>query len=317
MRVLVAGATGVVGRPLVGALRARGHQVSALVREESRAKAPDADAVVVADALDREGLLSAVAAVRPEVVVHQMTALRLLRDDPAAAFARTARLRTEGTAHLVEAAREAGARRLVAQSIAFAAAPAGGPVLDEDAPLYVDAPDPGWAATVRAVAELERRVLGGPGPAGPGPAGAGPAGVVLRYGTLYGVGTAYARTGATGQAVLAGRLPLPEGAAGITSFLHVEDAVGAAVAAVESDATGVFHVTDDEPAPADQWLPRYARTLGGPAPRTVPAALAPRLLGWFVAHQLTAARGAANGRARTALGWKPGRPSWREGLGAE
>ncbi|OMI36451.1 NAD-dependent epimerase/dehydratase family protein, partial [Streptomyces sparsogenes] len=104
MRVLVAGATGVVGHPLVGALRARGHQVSALVREESRAKAPDADAVVVADALDRQGLLSAVAAVRPEAVVHQMTALRLLRDDPAAAFARTARLRTEGTANLVEAA---------------------------------------------------------------------------------------------------------------------------------------------------------------------------------------------------------------------
>ncbi|MEU5610617.1 NAD-dependent epimerase/dehydratase family protein [Streptomyces sparsogenes] len=307
MRVLVAGATGVVGRPLVGALRARGHQVSALVREESRAKAPDADAVVVADALDRQGLLSAVAALRPEVVVHQMTALRLLRDDPAAAFERTARLRTEGTANLVEAAREAGARRLVAQSIAFAAAPVGGPVLDEDAPLYVDAPDPGWAATVRAVAELERLVLGAPGPAG----------VVLRYGTLYGAGTAYARTGATGQAVLAGRLPLPEGAAGITSFLHVEDAVGAAVAAVESEATGVFHVTDDEPAPADQWLPHYARTLGGPAPRTVPAALAPRLLGWFVAHQLTEARGAASGRARTALGWKPGRPSWRDGLGTE
>jgi 2-alkyl-3-oxoalkanoate reductase len=307
VRILVAGATGVIGHPLVGALRARGHQVSALVREASRAKAPDADSVVVADALDREAVLSAVSAVRPEVVVHQMTALRLLRDDPAEAFALTARLRTEGTAHLVAAARAAGARRLVAQSIAFAAAPAGDPVLDEDAPLYVEAPDPGWAATVRAVAELERLTLGAPGLAG----------VVLRYGTLYGPGTAYARTGATGQSVLAGRLPLPEGASGVTSFLHVDDAVGAAVAAVESDATGVFHVTDDEPAPAAQWLPAYARALGGPPPRTIPAALAPRLLGWFLTHQLTAARGAAGGRARTALGWKPLRPSWREGLGAE
>jgi nucleoside-diphosphate-sugar epimerase len=291
----------------VAALRARDHQVSALLREASRAEAPDADTIVVADALDREALLSAVSAARPEVIVHQMTALRLLRDDPAVAFALTARLRTEGTANLVAAARAAGARRLVAQSIAFAAAPAGDPVLDEDAPLYVEAPDPGWAATVRAVAELEQLVLGGRDLAG----------VVLRYGTLYGAGTAYARTGATGQAVLAGRLPLPEGASGITSFLHVEDAVGAAVAAVESDATGVFHVTDDEPAPAAQWLPHYARTLGGPPPRTVPAALAPRLLGWFMAHQLTAARGAAGGRARTALGWKPLRPSWRNGLGEE
>lgn len=305
MRVLVAGATGVVGHPLVGALRARGHEVSALVREESRAP-EEAHWVVVADALDREAVLAAVTAARPEVVVHQLSALRLLRDDPPEAFARTARLRTEGTAHLVEAARAAGARRLVAQSVAFAAAPAGPWVLDEDAPLYLDAPDPGWAATVRAVAELERRVTGGD-----------LAGVVLRYGTLYGPGTAYARAGGTGQRVLAGKFPLPEGGAGITSFLHVEDAVGAAVAAVESEATGRFHVTDDEPAAAAQWLPHYARALGAPPPRTIPAALAPRLFGWFMAHQLTTARGAANDRARTTLGWKPRRPSWRDGLGRE
>lgn len=306
MRVLVAGATGVVGYPLVGALRARGHQVSALVREGSRGRAPEADEVVVADALDRDAVLSAVSAARPEVVVHQMSALRLLRDDPPGAFALTARLRTEGTAHLIEAARASGARRLVAQSIAFATAPAGDPVLDEDAPLYVDAPDPGWASTVRAVAELERQVTG-----------SGLEGVVLRYGTLYGPRTAYARTGGTAQSVLAGRLPLPGGGSGIMSFLHVEDAVGAAVAAVESDATGVFHVTDDDPAPAAQWLPHLARMLAGPSPRTVPAALAPRLLGWFMTHQLTSAHGAANDRARTALGWKPTRPSWRDGLGQE
>ncbi|KOG23266.1 NAD-dependent epimerase/dehydratase family protein [Streptomyces viridochromogenes] len=304
MRVLVAGATGVVGHPLVGALRERGHQVSALVRDESRA--PDADRIVVADALDRETLLSGVRDARPEVVVHQLSALRLLREDPPEAFARTARLRTEGTANLIEAARAAGARRLVAQSIAFAAVPAGAPVLDEDAPLYVDAPDPGWAATVRAVAALERLVLD---------TGRDLAGVALRYGTLYGPGTAYARDGGTGQRVLAGKLPLPEGGAGVTSFLHVEDAVGAAVAAVESTSTGAFHVTDDEPARAARWLPHYARTLGAPPPRTIPATLAPRLLGWFMAHQLTAARGAANDRARAALGWKPTHPSWRDGLG--
>ncbi|MDX2529538.1 NAD-dependent epimerase/dehydratase family protein [Streptomyces europaeiscabiei] len=306
MRVLVAGATGVVGHPLVGALRARGHQVSALVRQGSRGRAPEADEVVVADALDRDAVLSAVSAARPEVVVHQLSALRLLRDDPRGAFALTALLRTEGTAHLVEAARAAGARRLVAQSIAFAAAPAGEPVLDEDAPLYVDAPDPGWASTVRAVAELERQVTG-----------SDMEGVVLRYGTLYGPRTAYARTGTTSGSVLAGRLPLPGGGAGIMSFLHVEDAVGAAVAGVEADATGVFHVTDDDPAPAAQWLPHLARVLAAPSPRTVPAALAPRLLGWFMAHQLTSAHGAANDRARTALGWKPARPSWRDGLGQE
>ncbi|NGO44796.1 NAD-dependent epimerase/dehydratase family protein [Streptomyces ureilyticus] len=308
MRVLVTGATGVIGHPLVGALRARGHEVSALVRQGSRARAPEADQVVVADALDREAVLSAVSEARPEVVVHQMTALRSMHDDPPGAFALTRRLRTEGTAHLVEAARAAGARRLVAQSIAFAAAPASVPVVDEDAPLYVDAPDPGWASTVQAVAELERLVLG---------SGPDLAGVVLRYGSLYGPRTAYARNGGTAQAVLAGRFPLPRDGAGIMSFLHVEDAVGATVAAIESDVTGVFHVTDDDPAPAAQWLPHYARTLAGPSPRTIPAELAPRMLGWYMTHQLTAAHGASNDRARTALGWKPQRPSWRDGLGKE
>ncbi|MGW1712175.1 NAD-dependent epimerase/dehydratase family protein [Streptomyces sp. NPDC002156] len=310
MRILVAGATGVVGHPLVGALRARGHQVSALVREESRARAPEADALVVADALDRDALLAAMEGVRPDVVVHQLSALRLLRDDPPEAFARTARLRTKGTANLIAAARAAGARRLVAQSIAFAAAPTGEAVVDESAPLYVDAPDPGWAATVRAVADLESQVLDSSPEL---------SGLVLRYGTLYGPGTAYARTGGgTAERVLAGKLPLPEGGAGITSFLHVEDAVGAAVAAVESSgATGALHITDDEPAPAAQWLPHYADALGAPPPRTIPAAMAPRLLGWFMAHQLTSASGASNALARTALGWKPVRPSWRDGLGQE
>ncbi|MGW0712114.1 NAD-dependent epimerase/dehydratase family protein [Streptomyces sp. NPDC002643] len=305
MRVLVAGATGVVGHPLVGALRERGHEVSALVRQGSRGRAPEADEVVVADALDRDALLSAVSAARPEVVVHQMSALRMLRDDPPGAFALTARLRTEGTANLIEAARAAGARRLVAQSIAFAATPAGEPVLDEDAPLYVDAPDPGWASTVRAVADLERQVLA-----------TDLAGVVLRYGTLYGPGTAYSRNGgATAQAVQSGKLPLPGDGSGITSFLHVEDAVGATVTAVESNVTGVFHITDDDPAPAAQWLPHLARALTAPSPRTIPPPLAPRLLGWFMAHQLTSAHGASNARARTTLGWKPTRPSWRDGLG--
>ncbi|MEU9190348.1 NAD(P)-dependent oxidoreductase [Streptomyces sp. NPDC048484] len=309
MRILVAGSTGVVGHPLVGALRARGHQVSALVREDSRARAPEADAILVADVLDREALLAAVSEARPEVVVHQLTALRLMGDDPAGAFAQTARLRTEGTANLVAAALTAGARRLVAQSIAFASAPTADTLVDEDVPLYVDAPDPGWAATVQAVAELEAQVLG----AAPELSGA-----VLRYGTLYGPGTMYARTGGgTAQFVLAGKFPLPEGGAGVTSFLHVEDAVGAAVAAVESEATGAFHITDDEPAPAAQWLPHYARALDAPPPPAIPAEMAPRLLGWFMAHQLTAAAGASNARARTELDWKPLRPSWRDGLGQE
>ncbi|WNE94404.1 NAD(P)-dependent oxidoreductase [Streptomyces luomodiensis] len=304
-RVLVAGATGVIGRALVPLLRAHGHHVTALVREPSRAAGLDPDDLVVADALDAPAVRAAVASARPEVVVHQLSALR---GSTAQGLEHTARLRTEGTAHLIAAAEAAGARRIVAQSIAFATAPHGGPVLTEDAPLHLDAPDPGWALTTRAIAELERRVLGA----------AALSGVVLRYGTLYGPGTLYHRGGAIGAAVARGRLPLPEPAAGVTSFLHVEDAARAALHAVEADEVrGVFNVADDDPAEAAVWLPEYARLLGAPPPRVVPAQLAERMLGWLTSHQLTAMRGAANDRIRRELDWKPATPSWRTRLAAD
>ena len=298
MRVLVAGATGVLGRPLLERLRSRGHHLTAMVRTASAAPGVD---TVVADGLDPAAVTAAVVAARPDAVVHQMTALRGLTAD---AMQATARLRTEGTANLIVAARAAGVRRLVAHSIAFAAEPRGGPVVDEDAPLYRAAPDPAWAHTVNAVAELERLVLAANG-------------AVLRNGVLYGPGTAYARDGQTGQAVLRGRLPLAGSGSGVTSFVHVEDAAAGTVAAVESPVTGIFHLTDDDPAPAAQWLPFLAERLGGPPPRPVPGPLAARLIGWFPAFQLTEMRGAANERARTELGWKPARPSWRAGLGAD
>ncbi|WP_158889473.1 NAD-dependent epimerase/dehydratase family protein [Amycolatopsis anabasis] len=301
MRVLVAGATGVIGRSLVPLLRARGHRVAALVRDGSAAGGLGADDVVVADALDGDAVRTAVLAARPEVVVHQLSALR---DSTVDGLEATARLRTEGTANLVTAARAAGARRIVAQSISFATAPRGGPVLAEDAPLYLDAPDPAWTRTVHAVAELERLVLGTPDLPG----------AVLRYGTLYGPGTRYAATGSIGSAVAKGKLPLPESAIGVTSFLHVEDAARAAVSAVESEAGGVFNVADDDPAEAATWVPEYAGLLGAPAPRTMPVELVERLWGWFTRYQLTTMRGAANDRARQELGWRPEVPSWRTGL---
>lgn len=303
-RVLLAGATGVVGRALVPLLRERGYQVTALVRDPARATGLELDEVVVADALDEPAVRAAVESARPDVVVHQLTALR---QSIAEGLEQTSRLRTEGTRILVDAARVAGVGKVVAQSISFCTAPIGGPVLAEDAPLYLDAPDAGWASTVGAVAEHERLVLSTPDVTG----------IVLRYGTLYGPGTLYHPAGAVGGAVMRGRMPLPEDAAGVMSFLHVEDAARAAVDAVhaaESNISGLFNITDDEPAAAADWLPAYASALGAPAPRTVPAKLAERLLGWFTAYQLTAMRGAANDRAAQALGWKPSLPSWRAQL---
>jgi nucleoside-diphosphate-sugar epimerase len=306
-RVLLAGATGVVGRPLVPLLRARGHHVTALVRDPARAAGLDLDEIIVADALDEPTVRAVVDSARPDVVLHQLTALR---QPIALGLEQTSRLRTEGTRILVEAARAAGVGKVVAQSISFCTAPIGASVLTEDAPLYLDAPNAGWAATVGAVAEHERLVLNTPDVTG----------IVLRYGTLYGPGTLYHSTGAVGGSVARGRLPLPESAAGVMSFLHVEDAARAAVDAVgaaEANISGLFNVADDEPAAATDWLPAYAALLGAPAPRTVPTKMAERLLGWFPAYQLTALRGASTARAAEALGWKPSLPSWRARLASD
>jgi nucleoside-diphosphate-sugar epimerase len=300
VRVVVAGATGLIGAALLPLLRAKGHHVTALVRDESKAVAADTADTLVADALDPAAVRDALLAARPDVVVHQLTALRQMS---AEAFETTARLRTEGTANLIMAAREAGAAKLVVQSISFATAPLGGPVLSEDAPLYLDAPDPGWARTVQAVAEMERLVLGTPDIAG----------TILRYGTLFGAQTQYDPAGPFGALIGRGQIPIPEIATGVTSFLHVQDAALAALSAVDSDVTGVFNIADDEPAEAATWLPEYARLLGGPPPRAIPSDIAEQVLGWFATYQLTAMRGARTDRARTELGWKP-TVSWRHGL---
>jgi nucleoside-diphosphate-sugar epimerase len=290
VRLLVAGATGVLGRALLPLLAERGHDVISLVRS------PTPGHVVVADALDRDGVVAAVRAAAPDVVVHQLSALR-----SPSAFEKTARLRTEGTENLLTAARAAGVRRFVAQSIAFATAPEGPAVLDEDARLYTDAPDEGWARTVRAVARLEELTLGA-------------SGIVLRCGTLYGPGTQYAPDGSVGAALAKGRFRLPEEATGRTSFVHAADAAHATALAVESEVTGRFTITDDEPVTGAEWVPRLAGLLGGPPPRTIPADMARRLLGWFPTYQLTALRGASNERARRVLGWKPLYSQWQAGM---
>lgn len=305
MRVLVAGATGVLGRALLPLLREQGHDVVALLRDPAGADGLAVDGVVLADALDPVAVRSAVGDAKPDVVVHQVTALRGLGGPGTAdALARTALLRTEGTVNLLAAARAAGVRRMVAQSISFAARPAGGPVLDEEAPRYLDPPDPDWARTFQAADELERLVAGARDLDG----------TVLRYGTLYGPGTAYHGDGAIGAALRRGRLPLAGDGAGVTSFVHVHDAALATARAVASDATGVYHVTDDEPATAAEWLPVLARRFSGPAPRSVPPSIVERTWGWFTAYQLTRMRGAGNARAAGALGWRPAQPTWREGL---
>jgi len=200
----------------------------------------------------------------------------------------------------VEAAAAVGAERVVAQSIAFAYAPEGDWVKDESAPLFLDAPAP-WGASVGAVAELERQVL----------EARGMDGVALRYGALYGPGTWY--EGTIADAVRAGTMPLIGDGAAMQSFLHVDDAASAAVAALDAPP-GKYNVVDDDPVRARDWLPLFARSLDAPEPPCISVEEGLESAGWTAVHRMTEQRGASNGRAREQLGWAPAHASWRAEL---
>jgi nucleoside-diphosphate-sugar epimerase len=282
MRIFIAGATGVVGRRVVALLAEAGHELTAMTRRAESApglRAAGADPVVC-DVFDAAALADAVRGARPEVVVHELTDL--------AAGDRTANaaIRVRGTRNLVDAAHAAGVRRVVAQSIAWAYAPGDGPA-GEDVPLDTDAADGTRRETVAAVAALESA------------AAELPEWTVLRHGMLYGPGTWYAPDGLMADAARAEQLPET---ADVTSFLHVDDAAAAAVAALNWP-TGTYNICDDEPAAGSAWVPAFCRAVDAPAPPPAPST--PRAL-W--------ARGADNHRARTQRGWTPRFPTWRTGF---
>jgi 2-alkyl-3-oxoalkanoate reductase len=306
MRVFVAGATGAVGRPLLRLLQDAGHVPVAMTRSEESAASLREDGVeaVVADALERHDVVAAVAGSGAGAIVHQLTSIpsALNPRNVDKQFKQTNRLRTEGTRNLLEAAREAGISRFVAQSVAFVYEHEGDWVKDENAPLYRQAPK-GYTETLSAVMELERLV-----------SGAG--GTVLRYGFFYGPGTAYAAGGQVVELIRKRRYPLVGDAQARHSFVHVEDAARAVVAALEA-GPGVYNIVDDDPAVVREWLPEVAELVGARPPRRVPAWVARLAAGEYGVVFMTRLRGASNARARSELPWEPTRRSWREGFRAE
>jgi nucleoside-diphosphate-sugar epimerase len=307
MRVFVAGASGVIGTPLVRLLLDAGHEVTGMTRRDEKAeeiRAAGAEAVVC-DVFDAEALTAAVVRARPEVVVHVLTALPAKFNPRSDYLAATNRVRTEGTRNLVAAARAAGARRIVAESIAFYYRPEGDWVKDEEAPRVLGA-DGNFGRAFDAAAELERQVSEAEGIEG----------VALRYGWLYGPGTYYDRGGSQAEDVLKRRSPIVGAGTGTFSFIHVDDAASAAAAAVERGAPGAYNVVDDEPAPLREWVPVYAEALGAKPPRRVPFWLARLVAGRAIAESALQMRGASNAKAKRELGWEPAHPSWRQGFRA-
>jgi nucleoside-diphosphate-sugar epimerase len=308
MRVFMAGGSGVLGRRLVPQLVARGHQVTATTTAAAKldllAKL-GADGVVM-DGLDAASVGEAVAAARPDAIVHQMTAISAVHAGKPDMkhgdrwFATTNRLRTEGTDHLLAAAEATGVSHVVAQSYAnWNGIRKGGWVKTEEDPLDPE-PETTFRTISAAICHLEDVVL---------KAG----GAVLRYGGFYGPGA----TDDQVELVRKRQFPLVGDGTGYSSWVHLDDAASATVLAVEQRATGVFNIVDDEPAPASEWLPYLAECAGAKPPMRVPKWLARLLAGEVVVIMMTEGRGFSNAKAKRELGWELRYPSWRQGFKEE
>jgi nucleoside-diphosphate-sugar epimerase len=307
VRIFLAGATGAIGRCLVPRLVEAGHHVTGITR--SRAKLDKLRALgaepVLCDVFDVGRLGAVVMQAEPDAVINQLTDLpqRLKPRKLGEYYAANDRVRRQGTMNLLDAAHGAGVRRFIAQGAAFWYAQTGGPVKTEEAPLYLDALPPIGPA-VQTIKFVEDAVLSADGLEG----------VVLRYGMFYGPGTWYAKDGDVGRQVRKRRFPMIGNGEGIYSFVHVDDAAAATVAALEGARPGVYNVVDDEPASAAEWMPVYAQALGTRQPPRVPVFVARLLAGEALVKWMIGLRGASNEKIKKELGWRQRYESWRQGF---
>ena len=279
MEIFVAGATGVIGRTLIPLLVSEGHDVYGMIRKES-----DANLMIrigakpiVADVFDREAVFTALQQSQPDVVIHQLTSLSNGNS------VENAKIRKEGTRNLVDASKHVGVKRMIAQSISWAYEPDDFPATENiSLDIHADMPR---KTTISGVTALEEKVI------------EMPEYVILRYGTLYGPGTWYAKDGFIADQVRKKEMIATNG---VTSFLHVEDAARAALLALNWPS-GTVNIVDDHPVPSTQWLPVYASSIGADFPSVQTTNYS-----WE--------RGASNNKARNEFGWVPIYPSWVEGF---
>jgi nucleoside-diphosphate-sugar epimerase len=310
MKVFVAGATGAIGGQLIPILVADGHEVVGLTRtpsKQDRIRELGAKPAV-ADALDPEAVAQVVAEAEPEAVIHELTSIDTgsFSRSIDKMFAGTNRLRTEGTDHLLAAARAVGTRRFIAQS--FAGWPyerTGGPIKTEEDPLQ-NSPPKTVSETLSAIRYLEETVTGADGIEG----------VALRYGGFYGPGTSISLdpVGDQVEMLRKRRLPVIGNGAGIWSLVHIEDAAAATAAALERGGPGNYNVVDDEPVRVSVLLPELAQAVGAKPPRHLPKWLGRLMAGEGNAIMMTEVRGASNEKAKRELGWELRFPSWRQGF---
>src|SRR5215470_11407862 len=258
MKIFVAGGTGAIGRPLIAELLAQGHALVALTRSPEKAQALVEQGIepAIADVFDTDAVKAVVSRALPEIVIEQLTALprHYTRESMSAAAALNNRIRLEGGANVLAAAQAAGVRRYLRQSVAFYAIPGHG-LADEDTPLVVSA-SPAVAAGAREITELEHSLLGN----------SSLEGIVLRYGFFYGPGTWFNPDGDVARQVREQQFPIVGDGKGVWSWLHIDDAAMATVAAADQGNPGIYLVANDRPVAVHEWLPAFAKWLNAPPP---------------------------------------------------
>jgi 2-alkyl-3-oxoalkanoate reductase len=301
MRILIAGASGAIGRPLVRCLRANQHAVFALTRSEDSGPALKETGAepVIADALDAAAVKAAIGRIRPDAVINQLTSLprHYTPAEMKAAAERDRTVRVQGNMNLLAALRDAGVRRYLLQSSGFWYAPGAG-LADESVP-FISSASPGVEAGARTYVELEARASSTPGIEL----------VALRYGFFYGPGTWYRREGDMGDQVRQQQVPIVGEGQGVYSFVHIDDAAWATAAALEC-SPGSYNVVDGNPSPQHVWLTAFARAVEAPAPPRVSEEDALRSSGPDAVYYATRLRGASHEKARRELGFRPRRLEW-------
>jgi nucleoside-diphosphate-sugar epimerase len=302
MKIFVAGGTGAIGRPLIAQLLANGHEVTVLTRSPEKAQALLNEGLepAIADVFDADTISAVVKRAQPDVVIEQLTALpkTYTAESMAAAAPFNRRIRLEGGANVLAAAQAAGVRRYLRQSIAFWAEPGPG-LADEETPFAVDA-SPAVAADVRVVAEIERRLL----------ESRNIEGIAMRYGFFYGPGTWFNPDGDVAEQVRRQQFPIIGNGEGVWSWLHIEDAAIATVAAAERGNPGAYLVVNDHPLAVRQWLPAFADWLNAPPPPQLSVEEALGAGGADAVYYGTQMRGASNAKAKRELCFHPRPLEW-------
>lgn len=304
MKVLVAGATGAIGAPLLDCLNDAGHEIFALVRSLQGVTRPENKIFkeVVGDALDAASVLELVQHVKPDVIINELTSLpkHYTPEEMKAAAARDKEVRLKGNANLLAAARAANCRRYVLQSCAFWYAP--GPGLADETESFAFDASPGIAAGCRTYADLEAAAQE-----------SGLQVLLLRYGFFYGPGTWFSPEGDVGGQLHRRDMPVVGKGEGIWNWVHIDDAAEATCTSLSAEP-GVYNVVDDEPVAQSVWLPAFAKFIGAPEPPAVSEEQAQQNSGPDTVYYANKLRGASNQKAKDRLAFRPRPLEW---LGAQ